>query len=439
MKPRRWAAAAPREDTRELGTAEGLTSQAHMLGALMAGGMLKISGPLTPELVRRGLDWLQAEHPMLRAHIVRKGIQIGTAPFQVKPRAFFETSGTAPIPLRSVIDAGRRAGWRVFQEEMRKAIPVGPLPRIKAALIRASEHADIAELIICIDHTIADAQSAMFAIGQLLAFLADPDGAPEPRGRQLPLPPSLDAALTPKSDNGRPYEPMIRLPLARLHKTATGTDVERRQFTRAETDAIKTAVKTHHVTLHGLATAAILKGIHARFGIREMTVLSSVDVRRQCRPPISAATFGCYIDLLRTRHRIDETLWDLSTDVTFRLITTLARDQKSASVLRPPDWPMLKAELVPLLRNRLRGDGLVITTAGDINLRRRYGPFVLEDMTGLISQEVIGAGFFAMVLEREGELEVSLCYAPHCLNREDAAAVADQTASALRTVDRPRP
>ena len=39
----------PREDVRELGTAEGLTSQAHLFGALMAGGMLKISGRLLRE------------------------------------------------------------------------------------------------------------------------------------------------------------------------------------------------------------------------------------------------------------------------------------------------------------------------------------------------------------------------------------------------------
>src|SRR3954469_10535691 len=115
--PESPSADAPREDRPELGTAEGLTSQAHLYGALMAGGLLKISGRLTPELVRRGLDWLQAEHPILRAHLVRKGIKIATRPFQIKPRALFDTRGTSPIPLRSIIDAGPGAGWRVFQEE----------------------------------------------------------------------------------------------------------------------------------------------------------------------------------------------------------------------------------------------------------------------------------------------------------------------------------
>lgn len=50
----------------------------------------------------------------------------------------------------------------------------------------------------------------------------------------------------------------------------------------------------------------------------------------------------------------------------------------------------------------------------------------------MITQEVIGAGFFCMTLDREGELEFSLCYAPHALEAADAVAVADFAASGLR-------
>ena len=420
------------DDTRELGAAEALTNQAHLFGALLAGGLLQISGRLTPELVRRGLDWLQAEHPMLRAHLVRKGLRFTASFPYVQPRAYFATGGTAPIPLRSVIDPDPAAGVLQLQQELRSPIPVGPLPRMKAVLVRPSENADTAQLAICVDHTIADAQSAMHSIGQLLEFFADPDGAPPPRGRRSRLPPSLDSILPKKSDSGRPYEPMIRLPVAKLPRSDIGTAVERRRLSKAETDHIKSQVKVRRTTMHGLITAAILAGIHERFGLPEMTVLSSVDLRRQCQPAVSMDTYGCYIDVLRTRHRIDQPLWALSQDVAFNLITTLARHHATASALRPPSWEMVRAEVMPLLRNRFRGDGLVITTAGEINLRRQYGPFVLEDMTGMISQETMGAGLFCMALERQGELEISLCYAPHCLAGSDAAAIADSASARLR-------
>lgn len=424
------------EDARELGAAEALTNQAHLFGALVTGGMLRISGPLTPELVRRGLNWLQDEHPILRAHLVRKGFRFTASLPYIQPRAYFDTRGTERIPLREVIDPNPGGGARALQEELRKPIPVGPLPRLKAVLVRPSEDAMSSELVICVDHTIADAQSGMGSMGQLLEFFADPEGAPPPKGLRSPLPPALDSVLPKKSDSGRPYRPMIRLPRARLPKTAVGTAVERRAFSKQETDLIKAQMRAHKATIHGFVTAAVLKGIHARWGLNEMTVMSSVDLRRQCRPVVPPDVYGCYIDILRTQHRIDKPLPELAQDVAFGLITALARDHASASVLKAPTWEMLRAELIPLLKSGFRGDGLVITTAGEINLKKQYGPFVVEELSGMISQEVMGAGFFCMVLEREGELEFSLCYAPHTLTAADAVAVADSAAASLQGLAR---
>jgi hypothetical protein len=425
----------PLEDRRELGASESLTCQVHLLGGLMAGGLLRISGPLTPELVRRGLDWLQDEHPILRAHLAVRGLKFFTTfPF-IQPRLVFDTRGTLPIPLRHVIDPGPEAGVRILQEELRKRIPVGRLPRLRAVLVQPHENARTSELIICADHTIADIQSAMNAHRQLLEFLGAPQRAPAPRGRQARLPPALETVFSKKSSRERGYEPMIRLPIERHRKSAVGTAVERRMLTAAETDVLKKYVKIEGSTIHAVVTAAILKGIHARFGMEEMTVLSSVDLRRLCSPPVPPDVYGCYIDIIRTRHRIDQPLWDLARDVGHRLLTTLARDQQSASALRLPTWAMLKAELVPLISSGFRADGLVMTTAGEVNLGRSYGDIVLEDMSGMISQEVVGAGFFGYALERQGALEITLCYAPHCLSAASAAAVADTAAASLRLID----
>ncbi|MDP1729784.1 MAG: hypothetical protein Q8L54_01130 [Devosia sp.] len=420
------------EDARELGAAETLTFQAHQFGALLAGGLMRISGPLTPELVRRGLDWLQDEHPILRAHAVKRGLGFTSSPPYVYRRVYFETRGTEPIPLRSLIDPNPAAGARLLQEELRKPIPAGLLPRMRAVLVRPSENAGTAQLIICVDHTVADASSAMLSMRQLLEFFADPEGVPPPRGRQLRLAPALDTVLPKRSNGGRPYEPIIRLPVARLPKADVRTAVERRSFDKTETEFIKSQVKSHQTTLHGIVAAAILKAIHQRFGLTDMTCLSSVDLRRQCKPPVPIETFGCYIDLLRTRHRIDQPIWALSRDVAFKLITALARDHAGASVLKRPSLKMIWTETLPMLKNRYRGDGLILTTAGETNLGRQSGPFVLEEMSGMVSQETIGAGVFGMAFERLGELEFSLCYAPHCLAGSDAAAIADSAAASLR-------
>jgi hypothetical protein len=271
----------------------------------------------------------------------------------------------------------------------------------------------------------------MRAHDELLRFFADPDNIPPPRGRQAPLPPALESVLPPKSNRGGAYEPLIRLPVARLPKSHVGSAVATRTLESAATQTLKAEARAHRTTVHGVVAAAILRAIHTHFSIDEMTCLSSVDLRRLCKPAIPAELFGCYVDLLRTRHRIDAPFWAVARDVSGKLLTALARDHANASVLKWATWPMILRETLPLLANRLRADGLVLTTGGEVELGREYGAFTLEGTTGMVSQEVIGAGFFGIAIERGGAMEIMLCYAPHCLAKADAEAVADLVAATL--------
>jgi hypothetical protein len=420
------------ESRRELGTSELLTFQAHEFGALTAAGMMQISGRLTPELVRRALDWLQDDHAILRAHIVKKGLAFRAGPPFVYRRVFFETEGTTRIPLRSIIDPDPGAGLRLLQEELRHPIPSkGRNPRMRVTLVRPSEDADTAQLITCSDHTISDVQSAMGSLDQLLKFFADPDGVKRPRGRQAPLPPALEAVLPPKSNRGGAYEPLIRLPVARLKKTAVGSAVATRTLAIDATETLKAQARARRTTIHGAVAAAIFQAIHEQFGLTELTCLSSVDLRRLCKPAIPSHIYGCYVDLLRTRHRIDAPFWSIAKDVAGKLLTSLARDHATASMLRWPTWTQVFTETLPLIANRFRADGLVLTTGGEVELGRKYGAFTLEGMTGMVSQEVLGAGFFGIALERGGAMEIMLCYAPHCMAMADAEAVAERTAEIL--------
>jgi hypothetical protein len=419
------------EDCRPLCVSEALTFQAHQMGALLAGVSLKIKGRLTPELVRRAADWLQRTHPVLRGHIVADGFDFTSVMPFVYPRYRFETRGTLPIPVESIIDARPNAGELEFQSQFRRPIPAGPSPRIRIALVRPSEDADTADLVVLIDHTVTDANSGMLVMRQMMEFFADPDGAPRPHGESMPLPPALDVVFPKKGSGKRPYQPTIRLPFAKLPKSEIGNAIERRIFTVAETAAIHAKIRAHRTTMHGVVAAAILKAMNQHFGLTEMTCLSSLDLRSQAKPPVGPNVFGCYVDLLRTKHDITQPIWKLSQDVAFKLITALARDQASASMLKRPTWEVIKAELWPMIKSGFRGDGLILTTAGETGLQHKFGDFELVDMIGSVSQEKMGAGFFGIALERAGELHVMLCYGAHAMAAEDARKMGDLTAHNL--------
>ena len=422
------------EGRRRLGSAESVTFYAHKLGALMAVAQLTIRGPLQVILLRRALDCLQLKHPLLRAHIVRNPLWKNFGKSTFSAPLSFETKGTAPIPLISIIDDDPEAVWRLLRRELSVPIGHGALPRLRVVMLQPAVDADLAQLIVSIDQTIADASSATLFARQLMEYLSDPLGVVSyKQGRIAGLRKAIEerAPKRPLAD-GDVYTPRLHLPTARLSRAFSWTAIERSRFTRGETEAVKTAAQTNRAKLLGWLTGAILKAIHERFRLPEMTCPSSVDLRRLARPTPPDDTFACYVDLLRTRHRICVPFPSLARDVSFKLIGALARDRAGASVIKFPSWRAVASEALPLVANRFRADGLVMTTTGEGKLARSFGPFVLEDIMPMVSQTRAGGGVFCIALARQQELELNFCYAADCLSADDADAMADRSFGILR-------
>jgi hypothetical protein len=414
---------------RRLGEQERLLHYMHRYGALISVTVLHIRGPLTADLVRAGLANLQRRHPMLRAHLrhARWGWR-RRLPFLVSEQELV-SEGTGPIRL---IETDQ--DWRdVTQYELATYIRSGPQPRMRATLTRRDAQG-VRRLILTIDHGIADAQATAIAVRDLMAYFADPVAAMTVPPSSAGLPPALEEAYRKPVGRKRPYQPAIRLPFTKRPEARIGTAAIRQRFTLGETDAIRTAARAHGTTMHGVTSAAVLAAVHERYGLSEVTALSTIEHRRLCTPPLPAATFGCYIDILRTRHALTVPFWDLASDIAFTLVRTLARNQEQASILQLPGWPVYRHETVPAARSQARLDAVAITYAGEIGVRRDYGAFTLEDMDMMVSLHALGPGIFTVGLEREGQLELGLSYATHTLSAEEVGDIADRAAARLRNL-----
>jgi hypothetical protein len=413
---------APRR--RLMGEQERLLHYLHHFGGLIAVTVLHIRGPLTADLARRGLAWLQRRHPILGAHVRHRRLGLRRRlPFVViEPELVME--GTLPIPLAA--DSG---GWReaVRREGTRPLPRHGRHPRARA-LLCAPGADGISRLILTLDHAIADAPAAAMAVRDLMAFFADPRLDAPPRG----LPPPLESRYAKPGDANGPYVPAIRLPWRRVRGARRTTEAEWRRLTAAETTAIRNAARAHGTSVHATMTAAFLTGLGERYGLAAVTVLSTVEFRRLATPPLPRDTFGCYIDILRTRHALDRPFWPLATDVGFRLVGTLAREQAQRSILTLPGWPVYRHEGLPMALGGQRLDALAITSAGELAFGRSYGAFTLEDVTLLVSMHTLGPSLFGVGYEWDGALTVGACYAAHTIAAADVAAIVDRTVAILR-------
>ena len=416
-------------DSRKLGEQERLLHYMHPYGGLMPLQVLHIRGGLDGDLVARALDWLQRQHPMLRAHVRYGGLVFRKLPPFVYRQPYFETEGTTKVPLRIVDDEP----WDdVLTGEMSTPMRSTRSPRLRVTLVRDQVDSELNHLILCGDHATMDAHVAHLISRQLLEYFADPAAMELRPPVNDRLPPPLEAGFPKKPDSGtKGYELALRLPPRPVPGAKRVTRVISRRLDAAATDALKASVKANRTTLHGAISGAFLLAMHQHYGIDQMTCVSSVDLRRLMRPPLPPETYGCYIDVLRTRHDLGPDLWPIARDVSFKLVSALAKDHEAASLLKLPGWKVYAAETWPTITHNRRIDGLGITTAGDSGLGYHFGNHTLEGVTMAVGIDFVGPSILVLGAERLGALDVTVSYAASALSEADATALADLALAAL--------
>ena len=421
-------------ETRKLGEQERLLNYLHAYGGLIAISVMHVRGRLDPDLVRRGLAWLQTQHPILRAHVRYGGLVFRKLPPFVYRQPWFDTDGTTEIPLHIVDDPDPEAWRKVMAKDLRTPIKRGKHPRIRVTLVRQSPDAELTHIVVCADHATLDAQSGNMLSRQLMEFLADPEAVMGKVPVHAVLPPPLEQGLAKKPDSGtRGYQPAIRLPNRPVRNPKKETRILARRIGANAANELRAAIKANRTTLHGAVTASFLLAMRERYDLDAMTVLTTIDLRRLMRPALHAETFGCYIDILRTRHPITDDFWGVARDASFRLITTLAKDQESASILKLFDWDVYRQEIAGIATHRRRIDGLAVTTAGESGLKRHYGDYELDDVSMAVSLDMFGPSLFVIASERESGIDLSIGYTAYATSEDEVKALTDRALEVLDT------
>jgi len=410
------------QDERRLGFTETLLHLLHHVTGLIVLQVLHVRGPVSESDLRQALATMQSRHPVIQCHIRLRGIRtFNQAPF-VLPKFAFVRAGTTDIPLDVV-----EADWQdVMSRELSRPIRGRKVPRMRVTLVRDVAESGLNHIVICADHATIDAKSINLISGELLERIADGGSSRAESPSMAPLPPALEDRLPPKPRLGRSrYQRSLPLPNQHIPGLFHETRLIKRRLDQETTQGLKARIKAHHTTLHGALAAACLLAERAKFGLTEATMLSTVDLRRLCRPPMRADVFGCYIDILRTRHAISHDIWPLARELSFRLINTLARDQANASILRLWGIPFYLRELPSMLLNSRRMDAVAVTTAGESDLRRSYGTLELEDVSMAVSLSLFGPSIFVIASEREAGIDLSIGYSTGGLRPRDAEDLVD--------------
>lgn len=396
-------------------------------------GSLRISPPLDSDQLRRALDALQQNHPMLRTHIETRGAG-----------RWLVESGRQPIPLKTLEGAGK-GDWQIEVEaELSDQVDPTITPLIRFTNLVAADHQS-SDLIFRAHHSILDGVSAQAMVDELLRRLAgastSPGGkllTPSPASRypgQWRTPRVLPAMA---AYGGRELVRDVSYQLRngssrhRVHPKAR-SKVLTRSLDHAASERLIRATRRRRISLNSALQAAGLLALAKHQSDQRRQPMQSItfaDLRPYLKPPLPAEQLGCAISMLRFGLILDQesSFWDVAGAVHQLISAAASRGDKFVSTHLAP--MMMR---VLLSQRRMRMASTALSYLGPIKLSDRYGRYQLREIHGFVSDIDIGPVYSALAHIWRGELQWNFAYLDTDWDRRAAEAIADDLLGLLRS------
>lgn len=356
----------------------------------------RVRGPITQEQLEHALAGLGKRHPLLAVKAV---------PGPGAGQDFFTDEDVPPIPLQ----IGDRVGDDDWVREAQRDIQIPSKyltePMIRCIWVRGG---DISDLILICDHMIADGRSAIFALRDLLALLADPslemepllvgplnELIPEDVADRLKAMPSAPAPEPAAEDDANADEPKSDEEYTQNH--AGPVHIETFDLSAAETSALIARCKTEHVTVQSALCAAFLRPFAERQPdqpIRHAEI--PVDLRPRLARPVGDS-YGNMIALaiIEVDCTVGRDLWDVARDASVAL-ASMNWDELFAT-------PLVMLALIGYIPNRpwTIDYDVSISNLGRIDIPAEYGALRLESIYAPIfpatgpEHRILGVSTFA--------------------------------------------
>lgn len=335
----------------------------------------RVRGPLDAAKLRVALDRLPRSHPMLATRVVREQ---GTL--------VFTTEAVPPIPLRILSDDGSGQSFLEFAA----AELVAPLARSTGPLVRFTlvrhPEGERADLIITVDHTIADGTACLYAIRDLLALHESPNleiapvALPPPATHLFPAP-TLDAVSLPA-----PPPSASRSATSWSSASASDVLITRAELTGEAMRALARRCREQGVTVHAAVCVAFAAACASRSGSKPEVIISSPVSYRHRLDPGVRDTVSCSVAFADLHVNVSpaRSFWDQAHAVRRQLLEWTT-DQKlfasSAAIEAASQAERDDARFLDRACRDVKRHDLSITNVGR-QPSPRYGDLTIEAIHG---------------------------------------------------------
>jgi len=385
----------------------------------------RITGALTPEILRQSLDLVQQRHPRLNCRIVGSVDNL-----------CFETEGTEKIPLR-VIKASTADQWQVVAiEELNQKIDSQKC-LARAALVSLPENPNINYLITTIHHAITDGISSIYLHQNILEYcqkiVARENVEPVVALPALPGSEDLIPSMRGLKDKINTLIFILRLQYFRIFRYPKTLKVEKfvplkmrhcglihRQLNQALTEKLIAACAQKKVRVQGALSAAMLLAAFRRIKTSEskkinLNCLFTVDLRRRLKPAISPENISFMASMIDSNHAIDDntSFWELAQE---------NKEQVNLCLKRNYAFMIMKLldKLVQSFLENINQPSMTVSMSnvGKVNLTSNYGAFQLEEISFAFGAILATGTPIAAVTTFQGKMVINFMFSEPSISQE---------------------
>lgn len=428
---------------RQLGFWETVRQNTHLkqFGTSQIAIVATIRGPLTVSLIKNALRLLFDQQPLLQARIIKKN---DVYLFELD-RQFDD------IPF-TVVERHTDNLWKKTIEHELSCPPPTDKYLWKAVFIHGQDReSNRHELLLFFHHAIADGVSACHAIKNLLNWCQQAMEGCQPSTSPLPMIAPVENTLK-KHLTWDEY--LLQLhnhhPIPQedswhyIQEEPLGQRVSTGYFIETSYHGLIARCRQEGVTINSaLAAALICSGRKIQIHKGPISLLSLVDLRKYCEPPIAYDYLGCYVTSILTRHDIKKitptTVWDLARTYQRTLYESIPKLGFTPYEFSPQQLENFSisnpigslAGTKNLKKEAGYSVDFCLTNKGLIDIPQHYGDIQIEKLYLCTSRQAGAIGCIVSVVSFPETMFINFGYAKPLLNQKIIKRLADELLQVL--------
>ncbi len=430
------------EDTRKLGFWETVRQNTHLnkFGTSFISIVAQIKGPLTEDLVRKATHLLFNQQPLLRARIEKK---LDSYEFKLD-RKFSD------IPFK-IIKKNSPSQYRKIIEQELSIPPETDHYLWRIIFLQGNNTANEHEVLFFFHHSIADG-SIIYFIRDLLNYCHQLSDGEKISSTEFPLISYVENRLAKKllwKDYVKNLNDYHFIPQIEKWHYATNTPLGTRithglyhEIAMTQINLLRESCRRENVTLNSaFAAALLLSGYKNNIHKGPLSILTFVNLREYCAPPVPKDYLGCYVSSVLTKHDIKENnLWKIARDYQKQLHDAIPKvlftpyefpqaELKKFSIANP--LGMLSKSENTKEQETFNVD-FCITNLGHVDIPDTYGPFQLNNFYFGTSRQAGDIGIIANIISLHQKMFMCFGYVEPLIDKTFAATLIDTMMEELK-------